>query len=160
MRRHMARDMRSQKKMRTFAKGLMLQTFAANLRGFVLLIEVLVSVGDGLNGYECIALLEYGNHGFRCPPSLAVTRLGSAEPSGCLLRRRSPNHTDVSPCGGVRNWSAALTGSFSTTPRLAKDELHDLLLAKVGFGQVYIFLGHSFAYSQKYGQGARHWPAA
>ena len=61
MRRHMARDMRSQKKMRTFAKGLMLQTFAANLRGFVLLIEVLVSVGDGLNGYECIALFGIWN---------------------------------------------------------------------------------------------------
>ncbi|MBL81180.1 MAG: hypothetical protein CMM80_01260, partial [Rhodospirillaceae bacterium] len=26
-------------------------------------------------------------------------------------------------------------------------------------GQVYIFLGHSFAYVQNCGQGIRHWPA-
>ena len=48
-------NMRSQTKMRTVAKDLVRKPFATDLKGFTILIEVLIPVGDGLNSHECMA---------------------------------------------------------------------------------------------------------
>ena len=55
MRHFTVRNTRSQTKMRTVAKDLVRKPFATDLKGFTILIEVLIPVGDGLNSHECMA---------------------------------------------------------------------------------------------------------
>ena len=55
MRHRTARHMHSLTEMRTVAKSLMGLPFPVDLKGFTILIAVLVPVGAGLNGHDCIA---------------------------------------------------------------------------------------------------------
>ena len=65
MRHRTARHMRSLTEMRTVAKGLMRLPLPVDLKGFTILIAVLVPVGAGLNGHDRIALRNMETTDFR-----------------------------------------------------------------------------------------------